>query len=258
MRILDKIKDALSSKFAEIVVGVLAAALFGFSTATIANFWALFKVDPVAVSALSASFFTIGLIIGFVARLVVERALPTGRVRKKIERLPKDQRALLGIALGADGVASVPDHGNDIVALSDEGLISIVRPSSGNKFYTTTDVVRKSVSKGMREELRRLGDAMLEADRRERIGLLASGIAKYDIVDRELLAELVSAGSRGVDVHSSYCYASSGEREKGRALESLALQELCDFETISDGKRWFPTDLLLEVAERHPGLFTEL
>lgn len=254
----DKIKDALSSKFAEIVVGVACAGFFSVSTVTIANFWALFEVDPMALSALSASFFTIGFIIGFVVRLVIERVLPAGRVRKKIGRLPRDQRALLGIALGAAGVVSVPGHGKDISALADEGLVSIIGSGLGNRSYTATDIVRGSVSKGMREELRKLGDAMLEADRRERISLLASGIAKYDIVDRELLAELVSAGSRGVDVHSSYYHAPNGVKEKDRALESLALQKLCDFETISDGKRWFPTDLLLEVAEGHPGLFTEL
>lgn len=258
MRALDKIKDALSSKFIELVVGALATALFGFSAATIANFWALFEVDPMAVSALAASFFAIGVVIGVVVRMVIERSIPTGRVRKKIGRLPKDQRALLGVALVADGVVSAPRHGKDIRVLADEGLVSVVESAAGNRFYTTTDIVRRSVSKGMREELRKLGDAMLEADRRERISLLASGIAKYDIVDRELLAELVSAGSRGVDVHSSYYHAPNGVKEKDRALESLALQKLCDFETISDGKRWFPTDLLLEVAEVHPGLFTEL
>lgn len=258
MKMFDKIKDALSSKFAEVVAGGLGMALLGFSGATISNFWTLFEVDRVAVSALAVSFFAIGLVIGIVVRLVIERALPAGRVRKKIERLPKDQRALLGIALGADGVVSAPRHGKDISALVDEGLVSIIGSGSSNRFYTTTDIVRRSVSRGMREELRKLGDAMLEADRRERISLLASGIARYDIVDRELLAELVSAGDRGVDVLFSCYLAPSGVKQKEKALESLALQQLCDFETISDGKRWFPTGLLLEVAESYPGLFTEL
>lgn len=258
MSFAGKIKEAISSKLAELVVGTAMAAVSAVSLFTVKQFWGIYDYDPTAVTMLSASIFALGLVTGFLARLACERILPTGRVRKKIWRLPRDQRALLGIALVADGVVSAPGHGKDISALVDEGLASIIGSGSSNRFYTATDIVRRSVSRGMREELRKLGDAMLEADRRERISLLASGIARYDIVDRELLAELVSAGDRGVDVLFSCYLAPSGVKQKEKALESLALQQLCDFETISDGKRWFPTGLLLEVAESYPGLFTEL
>lgn len=255
---LDKIKDALSSKFAELLVGTAMAVISAVSLFTVRQFWDIYDHDPTAVSMLAASFFALGFVAGFLARLACERLLPNGRTRSLIRRLPRDQKAVLGIALGADGVVSVADHIDDVDVLAGDGLVSIASKGFSSRSYTTTDVVRRSVSRDMREELRKLGDAMLEADRSERISLLASGIARYDIVDRELLAELVSAGSRGVDVHSSCYHAPNGVKEKDRALESLALQKLCDFETISDGKRWFPTDLLLEVAERHPGLFTEL
>lgn len=251
-----KIKEAISSKLAELVVGTAMAAVSAVSLFTVKQFWGIYDYDPTAVTMLSASIFALGLVTGFLARLACERLFPNGRKRSLIRRLPRNQKAILGIALDASGVVTMWSHEKDIEYLDSVGLIKSFQKAWAKEF-TATDDARRAVSGHLRDELVAAGKEMLEEERREEVERKADELAKTDPSMRDVLFKIISEKAGGLIVPETDHWSSYETKAMNETLEDLQKLGMCDYEMRSAGRKWIPTKLLLEIWESHPDLFTE-
>ena len=255
-------RDLLKSAFALLrdhaagaAFAALSTAFAGFSAYTAHRFWYLFGKEPLATAALCGSFVVLGLVAGSALCWLVLRYGSAGRTRRMVRRLPRNQKAILGIALDASGVATMWDHEKDIEYLDSVGLIKSFS-NAWVKEFTATDDARRVVGGRLRSELVAAGKEMLAEDRRAEVERKAGELAKTDPHMRDVLFKVISAKSEGLIVPVTDHWSSYETRNMNEVLEELRRLGMCDFDMHSTGRKWVPTDLLLEIWEGYPSLFT--